>query len=76
MKNKKYDYKSDLWSIGIIFFEMLTGRTPFQAKNIYELIRKIENDKVKIPSKFNLSTSCSDLLLSLLQKNPEKIISW
>lgn len=76
MKNKKYDYKSDLWSIGIIFFEMLTGRTPFQAKNIYELIRKIENDKIKIPSKFNLSETCTELLTSLLQKNPDKRISW
>ena len=76
MKNKKYDYKSDLWSIGIIFYEMLIGKTPFQAKNIYELIRKIENDKIKIPSKFNLSQSCKDLLISLLQKNPDKRIEW
>lgn len=76
MKNKKYDYKSDLWSIGIIFYEMLIGKTPFQAKNIYELIRKIENDKIKIPSKFNLSPGCKELLTSLLQKNPEKRIEW
>ena len=76
MKNKKYDYKSDLWSIGIIFYEMLTGRTPFQAKNIYELIRKIENDKIKIPSKFNLTVQCTELLKDLLQKNPTQRISW
>ena len=76
MKNKKYDYKSDLWSIGIIFYEMLIGKTPFQAKNIYELIRKIENDKIKIPSKFNLSPGCKNLLTSLLQKNPDKRIEW
>ena len=76
MKNKKYDYKSDLWSIGIIFYEMLIGKTPFNAKNIYELIRKIENDKIRIPSKFNLSPGCKELLTSLLQKNPEKRIEW
>ena len=76
MKNKKYDFKSDLWSIGIIFFEMLTGRTPFHAKNIYELIRKIENDTIKIPQKFNLSLDCQDLILKLLEKNPTKRISW
>ena len=76
MKNKKYDYKSDLWSIGIIFYEMLIGKPPFQAKNIYELIRKIENDRVIIPSKYNLSISCQDLLKGLLQKDPNKRISW
>ena len=48
MKNKKYNHKSDLWSIGVIFFEMLTGKPPFKAKNIYELIRVIENDPVEI----------------------------
>ena len=26
MKNKKYDYKSDLWSLGVIFYEMLIGK--------------------------------------------------
>ena len=31
MKNKKYDYKSDLWSIGVIFYEMLIGTTPFKG---------------------------------------------
>ena len=76
MKNKKYNHKSDLWSIGVIFFEMLTGKPPFKAKNIYELIRVIENDPVEIPTKFILSRDCRNLLLSLLVKDPEKRISW
>tara|TARA_B110000261_G_C13080229_1_gene355655 strand:+ start:1258 stop:2493 length:1236 start_codon:yes stop_codon:yes gene_type:complete len=76
MKNQKYDYKSDLWSVGIIFYEMLVGSTPFKSKNIYELIRKIEHDKVKIPSKFKLSINCKNLLFSLLEKDPLKRISW
>ena len=76
MKNKKYNHKSDLWSIGVIFFEMLTGNTPFKAKNIYELIRVIENDPIEIPTKFILSNECRKLLLSLLEKNPDKRISW
>jgi serine/threonine-protein kinase ULK/ATG1 len=42
LKGEKYDAKSDLWSIGAIIFEMLTGRTPFRAQNHIELLRKIE----------------------------------
>ena len=32
LKKNEYSYKTDLWSIGIIFFEMLTGDTPWRAK--------------------------------------------
>ena len=32
MKNKKYNNKSDLWSVGIILFEMLTATVPHKAK--------------------------------------------
>lgn len=76
IKNKKYDYKSDLWSIGIIFYEMLMGEPPYKAKNIYQLIRKIENDNIEIPQKFRLSLQCQDLLYSLLEKDPVKRITW
>ncbi len=68
MKSQKYDYKSDLWSVGVIFYEMLVGKTPFKSKNIYELIRKIENDKVIIPPKIKLSINCKNLLFNLLKK--------
>ena len=76
MKSQKYGHKSDLWSVGIIFYEMLVGETPFKSKNIYELIRKIENQSVKLPPKFSLSINCQNLLFSLLKKNPEERISW
>jgi len=76
MKSQKYDYKSDLWSVGVIFYEMLVGKTPFKSKNIYELIRKIENDKVIIPPKIKLSISCKNLLFNLLKKDPDDRISW
>jgi serine/threonine protein kinase len=76
MKNKKYDLKSDLWSVGIILYEMLVGHAPFRAKNIFDLMKQIEKNDVKIPMETNISDDCRDLLLKLLQKEPEKRISW
>ena len=76
MKNKKYDLKSDLWSVGIILFEMLVGQAPFRAKNIFELMKHIEKNEVKIPVDTNISDNCRDLIVKLLKKNPEQRIDW
>lgn len=37
----KYTHKSDIWAIGITFYEMLQGRTPWKIKNENELINSI-----------------------------------
>jgi len=76
MKYKKYDIKSDLWSVGIILYQMLFGCTPFKAKNFIDLIGKIENSEIKIPDEFKISCLCRDLLKGLLKKNPKERITW
>ncbi|KAJ1796039.1 Serine/threonine-protein kinase, partial [Coemansia sp. RSA 2598] len=46
-----YDAKADLWSIGAVVYEMMTGRQPFHASNHVELARIIErtNDNIVFP---------------------------
>lgn len=39
IQNKKYDNKVDVWSIGIIAYVLLSGRTPFFGKNKEEISR-------------------------------------
>ncbi len=38
LKGENYNIKADIWSIGIVLFEMLFGFCPFLEKNIYLLI--------------------------------------
>ena len=69
-----FNIKSDIWSVGMILFEMLAGYNFLHSKNIKELSYKIQHSN--IPSINNISSECNDLVLQLLDKNIDKRISW
>ncbi|XP_076312499.1 serine/threonine-protein kinase unc-51-like [Tachypleus tridentatus] len=66
----KYDAKADLWSIGTIVFQGLTGKAPFQAQTpqaLKQYYEKNPNLQPKIPP--GTSSELNDLLLRLLKRN-------
>eukprot|EP01117_Protostelium_nocturnum_P001696 TRINITY_DN1208_c0_g1_i2.p1 TRINITY_DN1208_c0_g1~~TRINITY_DN1208_c0_g1_i2.p1 ORF type:complete len:473 (+),score=64.27 TRINITY_DN1208_c0_g1_i2:558-1976(+) len=75
---QKYTIKADLWSVGMILYEMLVGMPPFLVKSHIELMRVIDTQSISLPSviKNNISSDCHDLIISLLQKDPAKRIGW
>ena len=75
MLKKRYNNKSDLWSVGVIFYELVFGTTPYKAKNMIDLMTGIKRKAVSLP-KNNLSRECRDLLLNLLRRDPNRRISW
>ena len=71
--NRKIDYRTDYYSLGLIFYEMLLGTLPFQGKDISELIY---NRLVNLPQPLNKSDPSvpvvvSNIIMKLLEKNPE-----
>ncbi|XP_049873211.1 serine/threonine-protein kinase ULK1 isoform X2 [Pectinophora gossypiella] len=69
----KYDAKADLWSLGTIVYQCLTGKAPFQATTPHELKAFYENS-VDLQPKMPGGTSpelCS-LLIGLLRRNPRE----
>jgi serine/threonine-protein kinase ULK/ATG1 len=85
--NNKFNIKCDLWSIGVIFYEMLYGYVPYdKPRNINELKKMIETQHISFPSNYsenvimffpyNYSEKVIILVKSLLQYDPLKRIDW
>ncbi|KAG8455981.1 hypothetical protein GDO86_001969 [Hymenochirus boettgeri] len=68
--SQHYDAKADLWSIGTIIYQCLTGKAPFQASSPQDLRLFYEKNKNLTPN-IPRETSCHlrQLLLGLLQRN-------
>ena len=73
---KKYTDKADLWSIGVMLFEMLTGTAPYNGISMYDLVNNIKNKSIKLPENITLSESCKDLLFKLLQVKSTQRMNW
>lgn len=74
LQKQKYTNKSDLWSIGLIYYEMLHGKTPWMASNELQLIKAIHNQKVTY-SKL-ISDTSRDFISRCLEIKEEERISW
>ena len=76
--NGVFSFKTDLWALGCIMYEMAVGQVPFSDDYVHQLVYKIINDDVNFNKKQlqNYSMEFIDVLKKLLEKNPDNRISW
>ena len=69
-KRKPYDQKCDMWSLGVLLYEMMTFSYPFQGRTVSELSRRICNGRFAAPTGY--SEDLFTVLKKLLQVQPER----
>ena len=74
LKGKFYDQKVDIWSLGVLIYEMASGRAPFETESINPIniesktMNRILDGDLIVP--ITLSPELRKLILSILTTDP------
>jgi predicted Ser/Thr protein kinase len=71
---KGVDGRSDLFSLGVVLFTLLTGQRPFGGETMHEVTLRIVQDPSPIPSTVSeeIPAALNPIVLKCLEKNPER----
>jgi serine/threonine protein kinase len=71
---KETDHRSDIYSAGVILYEMVTGRVPFEGDTALSIAMKHKSEKPRAPRELNaqIPEELNSLILRCMEKDKEK----
>jgi serine/threonine protein kinase len=79
IQGKEASFHSDMYSLGVVLFELLTAKRPFTADKIEQLLQKILNQDAPAPSSVrpDLPKALDGVVLRALKKDPkQRYATW
>ncbi|NEQ41844.1 MAG: protein kinase, partial [Okeania sp. SIO3I5] len=70
--NRGIDYRTDFYSLGVTFFELLSGKLPFESSDPMELVHCHIAEKPKFPLKTQVPEVLQEIVIKLMAKNAEE----
>ena len=70
VNGENYDYRIDIWDLGIILYEMINFKKPFQAKGVAKMLNNIVNGKINEIENKTVSNELIELIYTILKVNP------
>ena len=74
MEGQKYSFAGDIWSLGIMLIEIITGKFPYrETKGFLEMLEQIsEQESPNVPQNGNFSFELQDFISRCLKKDPDE----
>ena len=73
--NLEYNEKVDIWAIGVIIFNIIVGKPPFNADNCADLYNKVDQGLYTVPKELKLSKEAIKILNGMLMYDVKKRLS-
>lgn len=82
LKGMIYDIRADIWSLGVIIYEMMFGVCPYEESTIPKLVSLIDNTIIRFPADVPISSSLKWLVKKMLtikyreRLNPQELVDY